>query len=57
KDGEKIKLASYEEGFYIVYLPDGEEVRITNDASREEGLAVLNGKIALYEECMLASAK
>ncbi|MCY2686252.1 DUF3332 domain-containing protein [Salinimicrobium sp. TH3] len=57
KDGEKIKLSSYEEGFYIVYLPDGEEVRIKNDVSKEEGLAVLNGKIALYEECMLASTK
>lgn len=57
KDGKKIKLSSYEEGFYIVYLPDGEEVRIKHDASREEGLAVLNGKVALYEECMLASAK
>ncbi len=57
KDGQKIKLSSYEEGFYIVYLPDGEEVRIKNDVSKEEGLAVLNGKIALYEECMLASTK
>lgn len=57
KDGEKIKLSSYEEGFYIVYLPDGEEVRIKNDTSKEEGLAILNGKIALYEECMLASTK
>lgn len=57
KDGEKIKLSSYEEGFYIVYLPDGEEVRIQHDATKEEGLAVLNGKVALYEECMLASIK
>ena len=57
KDGEKIKLSSYEEGFYIVYLPDGEEVRIQHDATKEEGLAVLNGKVALYEECMLASNK
>ncbi|WP_037373741.1 DUF3332 domain-containing protein [Salinimicrobium xinjiangense] len=57
KDGKKIKLSSYEEGFYIVYLPDGEEVRINHHASKEEGLAILNGKIALYEECMLASSK
>ena len=57
KDGEKIKLSSYEEGFYIVYMPNGEEVRIKHGATMEEGLAVLNGKIALYEECMLASAK
>lgn len=57
KDGKKVKLSSYEEGFFIVYLPNGEEVRIMEGSSREEGLAILNGRIALYEECMLASAK
>jgi hypothetical protein len=57
KDGQKIKLSSYEEGFYIVYLPNGENVRIKHGVSKEEGLAVLNGKIALYQECMLASSK
>lgn len=57
KDGKKVKLSSYEEGFYIVYLPDGEEVRIPQTTTKEEGLAILNGKVALYEECMLASTK
>lgn len=57
KDGEKIKLSSYEEGFYIVYLPDGEEVRIDQNATKQEGLALLNSKVASYEDCLLASAK
>jgi hypothetical protein len=57
KDGEKIKLSSYEEGFYIVYLPDGEEVKIKHGISKEEGLALINGKVALYEGCMVASLK
>ncbi|GHA44986.1 membrane protein [Salinimicrobium marinum] len=57
KDGEKIKLSSYEEGFYIVYLPDGEEVKIDQNATRQEGLALLNSKVASYENCLLASAK
>lgn len=57
KDGEKIKLSSYEEGFYIVYLPNGEEVRIDQNATKQEGLALLNSKVASYEDCLLASAK
>lgn len=55
KDGEKIKLSSYEEGFHIVYLPNGEEVRIDENASRDTGLAILNTHIAEYEESMLAT--
>ena len=57
KDGEKIKLSSYEEGFYIVYLPNGEEVKIDQNATKQEGLALLNSKVASYEDCLLASAK
>ena len=56
KDGEKIKLTSYEEGFHIVYLPNGEEVRIHESTSRDQGLALLNTKVASYEECLMASS-
>ena len=56
KDGKKIKLTSYEEGFHIVYLPDGEEVRIHESTSRYQGLALLNNSIASYEDCLMASA-
>lgn len=54
KDGEKIKLTSYEEGFHIVYLPNGEEVRIHQSTPRAEGLGILNSSIASYEECLYA---
>lgn len=57
KDGEKIKLTSYEEGFHIVYLPTGEEVRIHESTSRYQGLALLNTKVASYEECLMASSE
>ncbi len=57
KDGEKIKLSSYEEGFYIVYLPDGQEVKIDENATKQEGLALINSQIAAYENCMLAKAE
>ncbi len=57
-DGEIIKLSSMEEGFYIVYLPNGKEVRVNADMQREEGLALLQE----YKDCymmegMLAEAR
>src|SRR5690606_18162245 len=57
KDGEKIKLTSYEEGFHIVYLPDGEEVRIHESTSKYQWLELLDGRIALYEEWMTVSSE
>jgi len=40
-NGEIIKLSSFEEGFYIVYMPNGEQVKIDPLAPRGEGLALL----------------
>ncbi len=45
KDGETIKLSSMEEGFYVVYLPDGQEVKLTPYTSRESGKAILNSAL------------
>lgn len=47
-DGEVIKLATFEEGFYIVYLPDGEKIKIAAKDSNEKGLAILHNKISNY---------
>ena len=55
-DGEVIKLASFEEGFYVVHLPDWEKIRIDPRTSRKEAVAILHQKIALYEDCLLAEA-
>ncbi|SHJ46774.1 protein of unknown function [Arenibacter nanhaiticus] len=40
-NGEIIKLSSFKEGFYFVYTPDGETIKINPMHSKEEGLALL----------------
>ncbi|MDY8135041.1 DUF3332 domain-containing protein [Aquimarina sp. 2201CG5-10] len=53
-NGEVIKLSSFEEGFYVVHLPDGEKVKIDPLMPRNEGLALLQNKTVQYENCLLA---
>lgn len=54
-NGEIIKLSSFEEGFYIVYMPNGKEVKINPMDSKEEGLALLKDHTdCYYLEGMLA---
>ncbi|WP_375325657.1 DUF3332 domain-containing protein [Flagellimonas sp. GZD32] len=54
-NGEIIKLSSFEEGFYIVYMPNGEQVKIDPMSTREEGLAILKEhKTCYYQEALLA---
>lgn len=57
-NGEMIKLSSMEDGFYMVYLPNGNKVQLDPDMSREEGLAVLQEHTdCYYMETMLAEAR
>lgn len=54
-NGEMIKLSSFEEGFYIVYMPNGEQIKINPMNNREEGLAILKEhKACYYGEALLA---
>ncbi len=54
-NGEIIKLSSFEEGFYIVYMPNGEKIKIDPMSTREEGLAILQeNKTCYYSESLLA---
>lgn len=54
-NGEVIKLSSFEEGFYIVYMPNGEKIKIDPMSTREEGLAILQeNKTCYYSESLLA---
>ncbi|GAA4275330.1 hypothetical protein GCM10022259_00540 [Aquimarina mytili] len=55
-NGEVIKLSSFEDGFYVMHLPNGEKVKIDPMASRSEGLALIQNKVAHYENCLLAEA-
>lgn len=54
QNGEIIKLSSMQEGLYIVYMPDGQEVKIDPTATREEGLALIHQQVYNYTDCMLA---
>ena len=54
QNGEIIKLSSMKEGLYIVYMPDGQEVKINPATTREEGLALINQQVYNYTDCMLA---
>ena len=48
KDGELIKLSSYKDGLMLVYLPDGETVKIDPTASKEHGVAQINEAVHNY---------
>lgn len=41
-NGEIIPLSSFKDGFYIVHTPDGTDLKIDANTTREEGLAILN---------------
>lgn len=54
-NGEVIKLSSFEEGFYIVYMPNGKEVKINPLDSTQQGLAMISEQTdCYYLEGMLA---
>jgi hypothetical protein len=54
EEGELIKLASMKDGFYMVHTPNGESIQIDPNASREQNLALLQGKVADYKSSMWA---
>jgi hypothetical protein len=49
KDGELIKLSSFKDGLMLVYLPDGETVKINPAESRENGMAQVKEAIHNYK--------
>jgi hypothetical protein len=57
-DGQIIKLSAFEEGFYLVYLPEGDPVKIHPGTTREQGLAKIQSHSdAYYLKTMLAKAE
>lgn len=55
-NGEIIKLSSFEEGFYIVYMPNGEQIKIDPLKGKQEGLALLKEhEICYYSEAVLVA--
>ncbi|WP_224484092.1 DUF3332 domain-containing protein [Robertkochia aurantiaca] len=57
-EGEIIKLSSFEDGFNMVYLPDGETIRIDAEMNKDHGIQMINEYIGCYTgQGMFAEAK
>ena len=55
KDGDKlIKLASFKDGFYMVYTPNGETIKLDANATLEHNEVILNQKIDTYQKSLWA---
>ena len=54
KDGKFIKLASFKDGFYTVYTPNGEQIKLDANASQEHNATILNQKINTYQNSVWA---
>lgn len=48
ENGKEIKLSSMKDGFHIVYLPNGEEIKLDPFTDRNKGMAILNTKMFEY---------
>lgn len=57
ENGEKIKLSGMKDGYQMVYLPDGEEIKIDPTTDRNKGLAIINAKLFNYQSMALATEK
>ena len=48
KDDKLIKLASFKDGFYMVYTPNGEQIKLDANASQEQNRLILSQKLDIY---------
>jgi hypothetical protein len=55
KKGDKlIKLASFKDGFYMVYTPDGDHIKLDANASLNHNTAILNQNLDAYQQSIWA---
>ena len=45
ENGELTKLASMEDGFYLIHTPEGETIKIDQNASKEVNMAILENRL------------
>lgn len=44
-EGKTVKLSAMKDGFYFVYLPNGEKVKMDVNTTRNEGIAILQAQL------------
>ena len=54
QNGDIIKLASIEDGLYVMHMPNGDQVKMDPYTNRAEGLAILNSNVKTYQDCIVA---
>ena len=54
KGDELIKLASFKDGFYMVYTPNGESFKLDANATKEHNKVILNQNIDSYQKSLWA---
>lgn len=55
KDGDKlIKLTSFKDGFYMVYTPSGETIKLDANATQEHNKVILSQKLDIYQKSLWA---
>lgn len=55
KDGDKlIELASFKDGFYMVYSPNGEQIKLDANATQDHNNLILNQKLDAYQKSLWA---
>jgi uncharacterized membrane protein len=54
KGDELIKLASFKDGFYMVYTPNGETIKLDSNASQKHNNAILNQSLDSYQRSVWA---
>lgn len=55
KDGDKlIKLASFKEGFYTVYTPNGEQIKLDANATKAHNNALLDQHVDTFQKSLWA---
>ena len=54
ENGELQELASFDDGFYVLHLPTGDEVRLDANASLEQNQQIFNSEMNNYEHLMYA---
>lgn len=54
ENGELQELASFEDGFYVLHLPTGDEIKLDANASLEHNQAIFEAKVKNHQELMYA---
>ncbi len=54
ENGELQELATFEDGFYVLHLPTGDEIKLDANASTQHNQAIFDARLSEHQELMYA---